>query len=405
MDSHVSLASFTCRDTLIMILRKLGARDLARASCVCKLWRDMASDDAIVRPAFMEPWKLKEIVGEPVSGNFWRENGIWKFAISHKIARGDSVTSLAKKYSVQKVVFGMRESWDMLILLVELNKMSELERFVLCRQWSFCCMIALYLVIEKWEVEVRDIKLLNNMISDSSINSRERLLIPIINPNSLINGICYIELDTYAKREVLVLYPGGQPDKKLMSKGSSILPQAGEGFRVWLAGNRKHAVHRKSTALNQIPSLYCVVFLNLYDVNKNQVVPRDICSPRHSDDDARTSMSLCCGQLPQLWLPFVYSLMDPANLVVSSSNQRLKASSQLGPAMTMIPPGISFTVRERSPEVFDLEHRGLVPISLGLRKIKRDREMGDDRFIDAVPDTTRSLNFQAIDDVNELKKR
>lgn len=91
-------------------------------------------------------------------------------------------------------------------------------------------------------------------------------------------------------------------------------PQAGEWFRIWLAGNRKHAVHRKSTALNQIPSLYCVVFLNLYDVNKNQVVPRDICSPRHSDDDARTSMSLCCGQLPQLWLPFLYSLMDPANL-------------------------------------------------------------------------------------------
>lgn len=89
--------------------------------------------------------------------------------------------------------------------------------------------------------------------------------------------------------------------------------------------------------------------------------------------------------------------------VVSSSNQRLKASSQLGPAMTMIPPGISFTVRERSTEVFDLEHRGLVPISLNLRKTKRDREMGDDRFIDAVPDTTRSLNFQAID-VNELKK-
>ncbi|XP_061973215.1 F-box protein At1g55000-like [Populus nigra] len=103
MDSHVSLASFTCRDTLVMILRKLGARDLARASCVCRLWRDMASDDAIVRPAFMEPWKLKEIVGEPVSGRFWRENGIWKFAISHKIARGDSLTSLAKKYSVQQV--------------------------------------------------------------------------------------------------------------------------------------------------------------------------------------------------------------------------------------------------------------------------------------------------------------
>ncbi|KAG5252569.1 F-box protein [Salix suchowensis] len=161
MDSFVSLASFTCRDTLVMILRKLGARDLARASCVCKLWRDMASDDAIVRPAFMEPWKLKEIVGKPVSGSFWRENRIWRFAISHKIVRGDSVTSLAKKYSVQ----------------------------------------------------VMDVKRLNDMMSDHGIYSRERLLIPIINPNSLINGTCYIELDTYAKGEILVLYPEGKPDK------------------------------------------------------------------------------------------------------------------------------------------------------------------------------------------------
>ncbi|KAJ6756633.1 hypothetical protein OIU79_028925 [Salix purpurea] len=102
MDSFASLASFTCRDTLVMILLKLGARDLARASCVCKLWKGMASDDAIVRPAFMEPWKLKDIVGKPVSGSFWRENRIWRFAISHKIVRGDSVTSLAKKYSVQR---------------------------------------------------------------------------------------------------------------------------------------------------------------------------------------------------------------------------------------------------------------------------------------------------------------
>ncbi|XP_034929950.1 F-box protein At1g55000 [Populus alba] len=169
MDSHVLLEAFTCRDTLIMILRKLGARDLARASCVCKMWRDMASGDEIVRPAFMEPWKLKDIVGKPVSGSFWRDSGIWKFAISHKIVKGDSVASLAVKYSVQ----------------------------------------------------VMDIKRINNMTSDHGIYSRERLLIPIINPNLLINETCYIELDTYAKREVAVLYPEGKPDKKLMSKGSS----------------------------------------------------------------------------------------------------------------------------------------------------------------------------------------
>ncbi|CAK7340709.1 unnamed protein product [Dovyalis caffra] len=169
MDSRVALEAFTCRDTLIMILRKLGARDLARASCVCKLWRDMASDDEIVRPAFMEPWKLKEIVGKPVSRRFWRDSGISKFAISHKIAKGDSVASLAVKYSVQ----------------------------------------------------VMDIQRLNNMTSDHGIYSRERLLIPLINPNLLINETCYIELDTYARREVAVLYLEGRPDKKLMSEGSS----------------------------------------------------------------------------------------------------------------------------------------------------------------------------------------
>uniref|UniRef100_A0A6N2LUU8 Uncharacterized protein n=1 Tax=Salix viminalis TaxID=40686 RepID=A0A6N2LUU8_SALVM len=36
----------------------------------------MASGNEIVRPTFMEPWKLKEIVGKPVSGRFWRDNGI-----------------------------------------------------------------------------------------------------------------------------------------------------------------------------------------------------------------------------------------------------------------------------------------------------------------------------------------
>ncbi|KAG5232473.1 F-box protein [Salix suchowensis] len=169
MDSHVLLEAFTCKDTVIMIFRKLGARDLARASCVCKLWRDMASGDEIVRSAFMEPWKLKEIVGKPKSGRFWRDSGICKFAISHKIVKGDSVASLAVKYSVQ----------------------------------------------------VMEIKVLNNMTSDHGIYSRERLLIPIINPDLLINETCYIEFDTCADREVAVLYPEGKPDEKLMSKGSS----------------------------------------------------------------------------------------------------------------------------------------------------------------------------------------
>lgn len=54
----------------------------------------------------MAPWGLKEVVGKPVSSSFWRDNGIGKFAISHRILRGDSVASLAVKYSVQ--VLGIR---------------------------------------------------------------------------------------------------------------------------------------------------------------------------------------------------------------------------------------------------------------------------------------------------------
>lgn len=110
----------------------------------------------------MAPWKLKEVVGMPLNGSFWRDNGIGKFAISHRLARGDTVASLAVKYSVQ----------------------------------------------------VMDIKRLNNMMSDHGIYSRERLLIPISSPELLIDGTCYIEFDTYAKREAAVLYLEGAPEKK-----------------------------------------------------------------------------------------------------------------------------------------------------------------------------------------------
>ncbi|OAY44074.1 hypothetical protein MANES_08G120400v8 [Manihot esculenta] len=161
MNSHFS--ALTCRDTLRLIFEKLPVADLSRACCVCRVWNSVASDGDIVKRAFMSPWKLKEVVGKPVSGNFWRDNGIWKFSISHKIIRGDTVASLAVKYSVQ----------------------------------------------------VMDIKRLNNMMSDHGIYSRERLLIPISNPELLVNGTCYIELDTYAKREVAVLYLEGEPDRKL----------------------------------------------------------------------------------------------------------------------------------------------------------------------------------------------
>lgn len=65
------------------------------------------------------------------------------------------------------------------------------------------------------KMQVMDIKRLNNMMSDHGIYSRQRLLIPINNPELLISGTCYVELDAYAKREVAVLYLDGKPDKNL----------------------------------------------------------------------------------------------------------------------------------------------------------------------------------------------
>ncbi|KAI3975767.1 hypothetical protein MKX01_023193 [Papaver californicum] len=59
---------------------------------------------------------------------------------------------------------------------------------------------------------VTDIKRLNNMMSEHGIYSREKLLIPVCDPEILLNGTCYIEIDAHAKREVAVMYLDGEPD-------------------------------------------------------------------------------------------------------------------------------------------------------------------------------------------------
>ncbi|XP_048432788.1 F-box protein At1g55000-like [Pyrus x bretschneideri] len=167
MNSH--FPALTYRDTLLLIFEKLPIPDLARSSCVCRVWNSVASDQEIVDKAFKSPWNLKEVLGKPSSLSFWRDNSIGKFAISHRIVRGDSVASLAVKYSVQ----------------------------------------------------VMDIKRLNNMMSEHGIYSRERLLIPISNAEMLSEATCYVEVDNYAKREVAVLYLEGGPDPKTIGSSSS----------------------------------------------------------------------------------------------------------------------------------------------------------------------------------------
>lgn len=65
-----------------------------------------------------------------------------------------------------------------------------------------------------------EIKRLNNMMSEHGIYSRERLLIPISNPEMLVEATCYVEVDPCAKREVAVLYLEDGPDHKAISSSS-----------------------------------------------------------------------------------------------------------------------------------------------------------------------------------------
>lgn len=161
MNSNFS--ALASRDILRCIFERLQLSDLARAACVCRGWKEVASDREMQARAFMSPWKLKHVIGSPSSGSFWRDNSLSRFAISHRLLRADTVAGLAVRYSVQ----------------------------------------------------VMDIKRLNNMMSDHGIYSRERLLIPVSNPEILQDGTCYIEMDTCAKREVAVFYLEGAPVGKI----------------------------------------------------------------------------------------------------------------------------------------------------------------------------------------------
>ncbi|XP_020574522.1 F-box protein At1g55000 isoform X2 [Phalaenopsis equestris] len=150
-------------DLLCTIFELLSPADLARAACVCKLWKELASDRELVERAFSKPWKVRRVLGSPSTAGFWRHTGIDRFAVSHRLVRGDTVAGLA----------------------------------------------------------VNEIKRLNNMMSEHGIYSRERLLIPISDPQLLHESTCFIEFDDHANREVAVLYLEENPD------GKSALPGAG----------------------------------------------------------------------------------------------------------------------------------------------------------------------------------
>ncbi|RWV85327.1 hypothetical protein GW17_00052893 [Ensete ventricosum] len=88
-------------DLLRAILELLPPADLARSACVCRMWRAVASEREMKEWAFRVPWKVRRVLGEPSSVAFWRHPGLDRFAISHRLRRGDTVPGLALRYSVQ----------------------------------------------------------------------------------------------------------------------------------------------------------------------------------------------------------------------------------------------------------------------------------------------------------------
>lgn len=91
-------------DVLRVILSCLPCLPLlARAACVSRSWRTVATDPALLMNCFKAQWKLRDVVGRPSlsSSPKFFHRGLRLFAISHPLQRWDTVDSLAVKYDVQ----------------------------------------------------------------------------------------------------------------------------------------------------------------------------------------------------------------------------------------------------------------------------------------------------------------
>ncbi|KAG6469090.1 hypothetical protein ZIOFF_073788 [Zingiber officinale] len=196
-----NFAALVSKDLLRAILELLPPQDLARSACVCRLWRAVASEREMREKAFRSPWKVRRVLGDPSSALFWGHSRLDRFAISHRLRRGDTVAGLALRYSVQGNFVLV---W--VVTITVFGGWKELRFFLAIDEYMINVLLSPYLVM--------GIKRLNNMMSDHGIHSRERLLIPVVKPELLLNSTCYIEFDEQAKREVAVLYLEGGPDEK-----------------------------------------------------------------------------------------------------------------------------------------------------------------------------------------------
>ncbi|KAE8792666.1 F-box domain-containing protein [Hordeum vulgare] len=59
-------------DLLRAVLHRLPPANVARAACVCRLWRAVASDRAVLEAAFRAPWGVRRVLGDPATRAFWR---------------------------------------------------------------------------------------------------------------------------------------------------------------------------------------------------------------------------------------------------------------------------------------------------------------------------------------------
>lgn len=100
MDLSFSWQKSLSPDLVRLILARLPARLLARAACVCRNWRAVAEDPALVVASFKDAWGLSGVVGRPSCPRFWG-GGLGQFAIAHTLQRWDTLESLAVKYDVQ----------------------------------------------------------------------------------------------------------------------------------------------------------------------------------------------------------------------------------------------------------------------------------------------------------------
>lgn len=106
---------------------------------------------------------------------------------------------------------------NLLMAVQSIQNYIILDHFCCEHSYLFSCFVIYGKELDNFAFmfwQVMDVKRLNNMMSDHGIYSRERLLIPISNPDILVNRTCFIEMDVYAKREVAVLYPNDVPDTR-----------------------------------------------------------------------------------------------------------------------------------------------------------------------------------------------